>query len=282
MKPHEVKVEFDVADPINVGRPKYFDPDHYCDAIEQMLTADEVITALKMFDQAPAFYRERPTERMQTLKREILQHAWNVSSYAKDPAETYETSLAWEKKMNPGQIEDLGDMIDIPFCYPRGPLMVEEVKRLNEEGKSPHIWEMGPANFWLPYGLKKKGLHFSYYADTLQPDSLKEAKTRLQNHWADKADPDQVQIFCCFETLEHLWQPEDILHQYHRYGASADIIMMSTPLGTLLGGVPDWHRDIGHLRTFTPQEFLDIANRLFPGYKWEIYPSAMMTIVGRR
>jgi hypothetical protein len=283
LKPTEFILQFDESDPVNMGRPRFFDPEGYCDVVEQMLAADEVIGALKMLDMVPSFYREKPTKRMIDLRQGIYHHTWNVGSYVADRAETYEESLAWQKKHNPGlEWKDLGDMIDIPFTYPRGPLMAEEVKALNNRGITPFIWEMGPANYWLPYGLIRKGLKFHYYATTLQKEAFEDHKERLKEVWKEKPDEGQHQIFVCFETIEHLWDHKDILHQYYRYGAKAETIFMSTPCGTLFGGMPDWHRELGHLRTFTMQELLQIANELFPGFRWEHALHHMMVIKGNK
>ena len=281
MKPTEFIIEYDENDPINIGRPKHFNPDNYCDIIEQMLAADEVLNALKMFDLAPSYYRANPTPRMLELKKQIYQHTWNITNYVEDDSECYDKSLEYQKSVNPSfDWPDLGTMIDIPFCYPRGPLILESVIKLNEQGITPFIWEMGPANFWLPHGLIKKGCKFNYYAQTLNKKALEDHKSRLQSVWKDRPEEQQYQIFICFETLEHLQNEYDILHQYHLYGANADEIYISTPMNTLLGGVADWKRELGHLRTFSGQDLYNICERLWPNYNWKWTPHFMQVMKG--
>lgn len=287
MKPTEINIQYDDHDPTIIGKPKHFCPDHYCDSIEQMMAADEVILALQMLNNPPGFYRQSPTQRMIDLKRDIYKHTWSMTNYAQDEDECYDRSLELQRKYNPGhKFDDLGNMIDIPFCFPRGPLMVDTVKAYNDQGLVPFIWEMGPANFWLPHGLIKKGLKFKYFATSLNKKALEDNKERLKDVWQDKPDKsdnpnfNQPEIFVCFEVIEHLWNLNDILHQYQIYGANAETILLSTPLNTLLGGVPEWKRDIGHLRTFTSKELALIAESMFPGYDWQSAAYALQVVRG--
>ena len=283
MKPTEFKLEFDSHLDINIGKPKHFNPDEFLDVVEQMVVSDEIVRALWMLDNMPGYYRQYPPQRAVDLKRRIYNNTWNISSYVKDKAELYEDSLAYQAKCNPGYVwDDLGTMMDIGFCQPRAPIAHDIVKEYNDKGISPFIWEMGPANYYLPYGLRKKGRKFNYFATTLNAEAFNDHKARLADVWKEAPDKEQPQIFICFETLEHLWNESDILHQYHRYGANAEIIMMSTPLNTLLGGLPNMDRELGHIRTYTPNEFRDIAQKLFPGYSWSYCFHHMQVIVGRK
>lgn len=285
MKPTEFTIETNLEIEQDLGKPRFFNPEDYLDVVEQMVAADEIIFALKMLDNMPGYYRMHPYPRAVQLKKDLYKHISNVSAYSDDEYETYENSLRHQSKLNPDfdwANKGLAAMIDIPFVYPRAPLALQEIKKLNELGKIPHIFEMGSANFYLPYGLLDKGCKFTYYADTLNKKALIDHKERLKHIWKEKPDHEQPQVFICFETIEHLWDEKDILHQYHKYGADADVIMMSTPCCTLLGGVPDYKRELGHLRTFTPNELIEIAQRFWPGYEWSFCLNHMMVAVGTK
>lgn len=283
MKPNEFELQADQTNPDFMGIPKHFHPEEFCDVVEQMAAADEIVQALKILEHPPGYYRAYPTQRMKDIKAKLYKHIWNLTSYVEDEDECYEKSLEIQARLNPAfEWPDLGTMIDIPFCYPRAPIAVQTVKDLNEQGITPFIWEMGPANFWLPHGLKAKGLKFNYYAQTLNKKALEDHKSRLTDVWKEKPDKNQYEIFVCFETLEHLWNEMDIMHQYIRYGANAKTILLSTPLHTLLGGMDNLERDLGHLRTYTVQEFVNIAEKSFKGFRWESFKHHMQVLKGTK
>lgn len=288
MRPQDFVINYDPLDPQFLGLPKFFNPNEFCDVVEQMVAADEVIRALHMLENPPGYYREKPTPRMVGLKEKILQNTVSVTHYANLKTETYAASLAHNSKLNPGFDWDqkgLGAMIDIPFCYPRGPILADLVKELNINGETPHLWEMGPSNFWLPYGLYEKDLKFTYYADTLNQASKEEHVRALEDKgiWRSlMLNQEQPQIFVCFEVIEHLWDSREILAQYVKYGAKANYVLLSTPNGTFLGGQNTLEREIEHVTTYTPSEFLKISSDLFPGYEWRVYGGQMMVVIGRK
>lgn len=274
-------------------KPKHFDIDHYLDSVEQMVCADEVITALEMLKKVPGYYRDYPVPRQLSLEKEILAHTWTVIDYAQDPDEMEDPIVEMQKKLYPDRdIKDLGDLIDIPFFLIRGQHVINWVKEQNDLGLTPHIFELSPASFWLPYGLVKKGLKFTYQAQSLQRSSWNHHKQSLTNIgiWKNYEDLEpqctntEVKtrtLFCCFETLEHLWREDDIYHEYCKLKYEPDCIMMSTPKHTLFGGEKDWRREIGHLRTYTPHEFATIAVKWFPQKKFTFFDGPMMSLIGR-
>lgn len=285
MKPIDINMEYDPAKTEHLGKPKHFDPDHYLDSVEQMIAADEIIFALKMLDNMPGFYRMNPYPRAVQLKKDLYKNILSITSYSEDDYEGYENSLRHQSKLNPGYDWEklgLGAMVDIPFTYPRSEITIQLIKKLNDEGNVPHIYEMGPSNYYLPYGLKAKGLKFTYRADSINKKAYLDHKERLSDVWQDHAKENQKQVFVCFETIEHLWNEKDILHQYHKYQADADHILISTPCGTLIGGVADYKRDLGHLRTFTPNELLEICRKFWPNYDWSFCLNHMMVFQGSK
>lgn len=283
MLPNEIK-KFDNDESVQLGRPKFFDPDHYLDSVEQMLSADEVMFAIEMIKRMPGYYRDHPTERQSKLLSHIYQNMASLTYYVNAKFETYEEALFQQSRLNPGFAwadKGLGAMIDIPFCQPRGGYMVSLVKAMNEDGRKPFIWEMGANSFWLPYGLEAKGLDFNYYSKSLQPEAQRDAEARIES-WGIYPKDKQTQIFCCFEVIEHLQNPYDILQTYHEYGADADHIIISTPKYTLFGGVSDKNRILEHIRTFTPKELNDICTDMWPTHTWQMINYPMMVFIGER
>ncbi len=284
MKPHEVSDKYDNRESQELGRPRFFDPDHYLDSVEQMVSADEVLFALEMIKNMPGFYRDNPTQRQKELLKTINHNMASLTYYVNSPFESYEKSLAHERALNTNHdwSHGLGAMIDIGFCYPRGPYMVDLIKELNDKDLTPFIWEMGPSNYWLPYGLSAKDLKFNYYGRSLHKEAQLEAMERLKDYWRPVPEKNQTQIFCCFEVIEHLTRHEDILQTYHEYGADADYILISTPRYTLLGGNNTMDRVIEHVRTFTPKELSDICTDMWPTHDWKIINYQMQVMVGTR
>lgn len=287
MKPPEITLDFDSNDFKNLGRPKFFDPDNYLDLVEQMICADELERAFWMLDNMPGWFRTNVPSRAIELRETLHKLIWNIGSYVGDEAECYEASLNYQKNLHPDQDWDglgLGAMIDIGFCNPRGKITIDVIRDLNQKGMTPFIWEMGSANFWLPYGLHTKGCKFTYCGSTINQAAMNDHRPRLEalGVWQDRPTEGQTEIFVCFETIEHLWREADIIHQYHRFGAKADYILMSTPLGTLLGGVNDYHRELGHLRTYTPTDLFQIGSKFWPGFDWSLAEHHMMVLLGTR
>jgi hypothetical protein len=47
------------------------------------------------------------------------------------------------------------------------------------------------------------------------------------------------------------------------------MVFLSTPKFTWAGGMNNWQeRQLGHLRTWTPKEFLDFAQKSFKNFTW--------------
>jgi hypothetical protein len=110
-----------------------------------------------------------------------------------------------------------------------------------------------------------------------------DAEKRLGEHWSSKPEPKQRKVFICFEMLEHLARPEEIFHHYVKAGGDFDTILLSTPMYTYGGGMPNWYEcDLGHLRTYTPREFLDYAKKHWPFHKWELQTGPVMCLIGEK
>lgn len=250
----------------NQGYPHKFNPELYCDAVEQMIEADELERAFWMLDNMPGYYRENPYDRAVKMKSTLYQRIVTVKDYIEDKDECDDAKTR--------------EIIDSTFTYPRFDVIHDEIIGLNNKGIVPFITELGPANFWLPKMLQSSGADFTY-----KPISINKEATRKfysENEINGRSLP--YKIFVCFEVIEHLWNPNDIVHFYHKEQIDFDMIFLSTPHNTLLGGsLEPWHtRGLGHLRTYTQQEFLEFAFKSFPGREWEMTPSQMMVLKGKK
>lgn len=264
MKPSEVNFPDSVE---NVGRPIHFDPDHYLDSVEQMIAADEIVTALYMLDHLPGYYRDHIPQRALDIKSTLYRQIMSVYDYANDKDEIKENN---EKIRGPLHLQWNTD-----HYKPRGELIVNLVKEVNERGKLPVIFEFGAANKWIPAALKDLNLDHRYFGMGIT--SIEE--TLLIN---EKKTDIEV-IFCCFETIEHLWNPDDIFHAYVKCGIEADHVLIGCPKYTLYGGMPNWDsRQLGHIRTYTPKELHDFCLKHWHGYSWFSYQAHMMVMKGTK
>lgn len=269
--------------PPDFGRPKHFDVDKFVETVEMFVNSDEVIIGLKMLEQLPGYYRDNMPKQIIDLKKNILNKIVTVRDYINYDGETYDKANEWEIKLHGKENlpEGLHDFYRMYFCFPRSPITIDTIKKYNESDFIPHVVELGPSNYWLPYGLAKEGLKFTYEPITINQTAEKDHLPRISQYQKGAADHQPV-IFVCFETIEHLWHPDDIYHYYARQGIDASVILMSTPKYTLLGGDDRKMErpNIEHLRTYTPTELLGFAQRHFQGYSWEYYDAEMMVIKG--
>lgn len=270
----------------NQGRPRNFNVETYCDIIEQMVDSDEIKRALWLCDNAPAYYRDYPTERLVNMKRDILSRCVIVDEYVYSDCENFDVATKWEKEK--AGLDSLEDKIDSGFASPRGPIVLQMVKKFNEAGIEPTIIELGPADFWLAYGLRKHGVKFKYHGHTINHKAAETHIFRLTDVWlgieqAKQSKPEHT-IFCCFEVMEHLWDEWTIRQTYDRLGIDACHVALSTPKHSLLGGntIPWRERTIEHLNAYTPTEFNRIATSMFPGYNFLWYDGFMQVLQGSK
>lgn len=273
---------FDTNDPKNLGRPKYFNIDQYISIVEQLVISDEVERALLLLDNLPAFYRDNVPINVMKLRAYIQKKLCTPMAYIEDHSHIKETRnlIALSKdEIN----ETLMDYIGRAF------LIKGFVKKLNEEGKEPYIVECAPGSYWIPIGLKKNDCKFKYYGPSLNKEHEKYAHNYLLGTWY-YVDPGteirtwvEPTIFTCFELIEHLHEPDEILHNYLKHNIEFNHIFLSTPKYCINGGNPDWHNgDLGHLRAYTPNEFTSFAIKNWPLYKWTLYDHPTMILHGEK
>jgi len=264
--------KFDYDDPQNFGRPTFFNVDKYLSCVEEMITADEVGNALKMLEMLPGWYRDNIPVQAINIKKQLLKRFFTDLDYAKDGC-TWASGAGGMSQQT--AIENLKDG--------RGALAFKYAATFSEQGLRPHLFELAPGNYWLPVGLSAAGVQFTYFAPSLNASMQEEASKNLSNWQASPGMLTGKTMFICFEFLEHLADPGDIYHHYIKSGLDADVILLSTPKYTFGGGMGDWYnKDLGHLRTYTPNEFKEFAIKCWPTHNWSLHDGHVMCLAGEK
>lgn len=240
-----------------------FDPIACQRYVESLVRLDEVERALLVLDNVPAYYRDHCPENLAKLRADILASLCTTHAYMTaelDPNIDVEIADKWVKHTL------------------RGMLIAEEVKRYNANGITPNIVDMGPGEYNLPIGLDRMGLEFTY-----QAVGVDARLSRLAGDFIAKLSgkPRGPNVFVALEVIEHLPSPQDIVVEALRHcGSMPDRIHLSTPAYTFDVSEKDWRKPCGlpHLRAYTPLEFGKVAQKLFPGYHWEFYPSELSSL----
>lgn len=260
---------FDYSDPKNIGRPAFFDVETFIETVEMFITCDEVATAMHLINNMPGWYRDNMPERVVNLRNQLYRRFFTTLDYARDGC--YMKEIASQ----PSETLKAGVLLE------RGAATYEVVKGINGDNRTPWIYELAPGNYWLPLMLREHGLQFTYCGRTLNIEMQRDASVYLASHWRNDPDMDQFKIFIAFELIEHLADPSEIFHHYVKAGNDFDVILLSTPKYTYGHGMPNWYEnDLGHLRTYTPTEFLSFAKKHWPEHFWEIYHDPVMVLRG--
>lgn len=233
-------------------------------AAEELLRSDETLMALKLLDMVPAYFRDHPIPELHALKREIQAKIATASFYATH--EGFELTITDEMC--------LGTAATL-----RNQLISFDVKRCNDEKMSPHIYDMGPGEGALPVVLDSQKFEFTYSQVYVNQPTYEATAHR----WEEKHGCNDLylkgleapRIFVSTEVIEHLHYEDEIRAEMERACGLADVIHISTPLYTYNPTVKNW-RDIGHLghlRTYTPNEFRNTISRMFPEFQYAYYES---------
>ncbi len=284
--PPEITAQsFNPHEPENIGRPIYFDISQCLSLAEQYVLSDEVERALWLLDNLPGYYRDHVPPEVLRLKTYIQTLLTTPLEYVTDVNHINETKAlikATKDEINKSIMDYIG----------RAQVVRSLVERLNQDLKTPHIVEMAPGSFWLPIGLAKNELKFTYFAQSLNVAHQLLAKEYLDElrvwypkleHGIDPRTWVEPTVFVCFELIEHLHNPDEIMHNYVKHNISFNHILLSTPKYTINGGNPNWQKDsLGHLRTYTPKEFYAFATKHWPSYKWSMFDHPTMILVGEK
>lgn len=256
-----------------LGKPFYFNLDNHIIAVEQLIASDEIEMALKLMDMVPAWYRANYPLELERMKRILYENMYDQYEYASDDEEAGYTREKAEAQAGSA------------YTFPRFEILSKVVRDYNEQGKVPWYFEASPSHGLLPLGLARDGLKFKFFGKNLNHKALVKLIEWLGPEiWHPQGPgPDQPTIFGCFESLEHASREEDLFESYVKLGVDFDDVLLSVPNGTLGGGLPNWkERRIGHLRTYTQKEFVQMADRFFPKRSWNVWPSVSIVVHGKR
>lgn len=253
-----------------IGKPVYWDLETHIKAIIGMIRADEIQIALTMIEAVPAWYRSNPPIELLEIKKKIYRQHYDIFLYSNDEEEANQTRETAENQWTG------------PYCYPRGEIITNEVKRLNEIGKVPWIFDLSCSHGNLGAGLLKSGAEFRYLGKSMNSKAAARVKEWLGAVWLDKPYEGQETILVSTEALEHAWDPQDIVRAAYKMNIDYDQIFLSTPLGCLGGGLPNWdERPLGHIRGWNQSEFMEFAHKGWPGYQWMLYESHSQVLHGK-
>jgi hypothetical protein len=237
-----------------------------------MIRSDEIQIALQMLEQVPGWYRDHYPPELAAIRNRLYEQCYDPFDYASDADEAGFTK------------EEIEEQCLGPYTFPRADILFQDIQTMNADGMMPWIFEISPSHGWLPLGFAKRGVKFNFCGKNLNQKALDKIKHWLPfGVWADRPVMNQTKILVCYEALEHMWNPHDLEQSAKKLGYEFDHIYLSTPKYTLGGGLPDWStRRIGHVRTWTPGEFLRFAGKSFPGYSWQIFDAPSMVIRGSK
>lgn len=253
------------------GKPLYWSLSEHIAAIVGMIRADELQIALRMCDEVPGWYRDNYPPELAEIKRTLYRQTYDQIEYATDDEEAECTREFGEAQWDNG------------YMYPRAEVMSKIMDGFLDKGQVPWIFDLGCSHGNLPLGLLKAGYVFTYRGAGMNHRIQSKVKEWVGVAWMDKPLADRPTILYCTEVIEHCFNPHDIVHSSYKVGVDWDVIVLSVPKYTLGGGLPDWDtRRLGHVRTWTPKEFYDFADKAWPGYKWELHDAHSMVLVGRK
>lgn len=268
-------MKFDESLPSNMGRSLYFDLDKHIEACEQLIRSDEIMMAIDMLDMVPAWHRDdlETQKKLHEIKEILYRQSYDTMEYANDPDEASYSR------------ENAESQFFSSYAYPRGEILLSTVNAYNKQGKTPWVFELSTSHGLLPLGLVKANAKFKFFAKNLNQAALTKVKDWLGPEvWCSPAQRKHAKeptIFVNTECLEHMAREEDLEQSYYKIGVDFDTIILSTPYGTLGGGLPDWStRRLGHIRTYTRKDFIQLADRFFPNRIWEMAFSHSMVLTG--
>lgn len=229
--------------------------------------------AINMLSMTPAWHRDDPEtqNKLQAIKQTLYERCYDTFEYASDFDEANYSREAAESQFFSS------------YAYPRGEILLSLINDYNKQGKTPWVFELSTSHGLLPLGLAKANAKFTFVAKNLNQAALLKVKDWLSDYWAEQPAPQQPTIFVNTECLEHMYREEDLEQSYYKLGVDFDVIVLSTPYGTLGGGLPDWkERRLGHVRTYTKKDFIQLADRFFPNRTWELAFSHSQVLTGRK
>lgn len=253
-----------------IGTVESFDENIAVKFVETLVEADEVERALLIIDNLPAFYRDNPPLKLQQLKRDILSSMVTAHAYLSSDLDANVVPDACPQLVN---------------SLLRGILVQREISRYNKQGKTPHIVDIGPGEYFIPIGLQRMAMRFTYWDVGMDQKTARAAHPIIQEVRLEKAPVDQPLVFLALEVIEHVSETKELAVEALRHcGRWPDRVHLSTPCYTFDGRRKSWRKPCGlpHLRAYTPREFMAEAGAIFSGYHWDFFSSQIMSLRGCR
>jgi hypothetical protein len=235
--------------------------------VKHLAGLDEPLLALKVLQEyCPAFYRDNPTDEIKKLQRIISSQLFTMEDY-------YSNDGDFIKEHDHAQIVD---------NLTRGQVIASYIDHMNSIGIKPIIFDLGPGDFWLPLGLKKKGLNFSYQYEGVcaEASNMFEAEAAKLGLHIDTT-PKAAHCFIACEIIEHLFDPIYIRQRQLLMAPVCNAVILSTPK-YCYDGVDIEIEKQQHFRVYTPKEFIEEARKIFPEFHWSLVDSEVMVVIGER
>lgn len=247
-----------------------FDVTPFLESAKQLVEYDEVIRALSILNNLPAYFRDNPPKEVLALKNliqskiltvyDIKSNIWDLPSF--------------HNKENMHLILDGST---------RGRILKDAVKKYNDGEIVPHIVDLGPGPYYFPIALKHFCFKFTYESKNINGPAEEEAKKELGEIFSCQPKEDQPIIFVACELIEHLFNEDDIRYVFDKVASKKmpEVIILSTPNYTFHPYGNDWIKDgLSHLRAYTPVEFVNKVSVMFPEYSLSLGTESVLTIVG--
>lgn len=241
-----------------------------------LISADETLMAEWLLTRGmPGYYRDYVPKEIRELKAKLHRFMMNSSDYNNNPQDV----LVMDEPER--AVKNFQHLL-------RAQLIEKSIKAYNDKEIIPHIYEMGPGEYWLPIGLAQLGYKFTYDCTYLSQPAYVKAMNKLEELGVKKMILETAEsptIFVACEILEHLANPQEIVACVAKNNLDPTEIHVSTPLYTFGHGNPGWAQEHnraqgGHLLTFTPQEFVGLVSSLFPQYAFTYHAGEIQSLVG--
>ncbi len=263
---------FDQNDPSNMGRPAHFSLTAYITAITDMIKADEIELARHMLANPPAWYRKNYPRELQEIRNVLDKNSYDIFDYSDDVDERGYSLAAVREQIASG------------YLFPRLNVLDDFVVSQNEKMIWPWICELSPSHGPLPIALMDKHRSFNFYGKNMNHLATARFKEWLElGIWQEQPNAGQPKVLVIYEVFEHASRPEDVVQSAYKIQSDWDHVFLSVPNMCLGGGLPNWStRRLGHIRTYTPREFTQLADMSFPNMSWEIVESHSIVLIGKR
>ncbi len=203
---------------------------------------------------------------VQKLKREIAARIATASFYA--------NSAGYELTAPDNSYEYVENTL-------RGTLLLRDMKAFNDQDIMPHLLDLAPGEYAFCRMLQHKGIKFTYQPSFVNWPSYNHYK----KHFEEILDTNRTSenqsrpiVYFCGEIIEHLHDERELRYEMERQVGLAAIVHISTPNMTFDYQCTDWRSkgDLGHLRTYTPQEFMTTVSQIFPEYSCQVLVSQIL------